>query len=37
MVMKYALMADAYEKIEGTTKRLEITPTVDFLKKHLKQ
>jgi len=32
--MKYSLMADAYEKIEGTTKRLEITDyPVEFLKK----
>jgi len=32
--MKYALMADAYEKIESTTKRLEMTAyLVDFLKK----
>jgi DNA ligase-1 len=31
--MKYALMADAYEKIEGTTKRLEMTAyLVEFLK-----
>jgi len=32
--MKYSLMADAYEKIEGTTKRLEMTDyLVDFIKK----
>jgi DNA ligase-1 len=32
--MKYSLMADAYEKIEGTTKRLEMTSyLVEFLKK----
>jgi len=32
--MKYALMADAYEKIESTTKRLEMTDyLVEFLKK----
>jgi DNA ligase-1 len=32
--MKYLLMADAYEKIEGTTKRLEMTDyLVEFLKK----
>jgi DNA ligase-1 len=32
--MKYFLMADAYEKIEGTTKRLEMTDyLVEFLKK----
>ncbi len=32
--MKYAFIADAYEKIEGTTKRLEMTDhVVDFLKK----
>ena len=31
--MKYASMADAYEKIEGTTKRLEMTAyLVEFLK-----
>ncbi len=31
--MKYAFMADAYEKIEGTTKRLEMTAhLVEFLK-----
>jgi len=33
-IMKYSLMADAYEKIEGTTKRLEMTDyLVEFLKK----
>jgi len=33
-VMKYSLMADAYEKIEATTKRLEMTDyLVEFLKK----
>ena len=33
MVMKYSLMADAYEKIESTTKRLEMTNyLVEFLK-----
>ncbi len=32
--MKYSLMADAYEKIEATTKRLEMTDhLVEFLKK----
>jgi len=32
--MKYSLMADAYEKIESTTKRLEMTDyLVEFLKK----
>ena len=32
--MKYSLMADAYEKIEGTTKRLEMTSyLVEFLRK----
>jgi len=32
--MKYAFMADAYEKIESTTKRLEMTDhLVEFLKK----
>jgi len=32
--MKYAVMADAYEKIEATTKRLEMTDyLVEFLKK----
>jgi len=32
--MKYAVMADAYEKIESTTKRLEMTDyLVEFLKK----
>lgn len=32
--MKYSLMADAYEKIEATTKRLEMTDyLVDFLRK----
>jgi len=32
--MKYALMADAYEKIESTTKRLEMTDyLVEFLRK----
>ncbi|MCW4021484.1 MAG: ATP-dependent DNA ligase [Candidatus Bathyarchaeota archaeon] len=32
--MKYSLVADAYEKIENTTKRLEMTDyLVDFLKK----
>ena len=32
--MKYASMADAYEKIESTTKRLEMTDhLVEFLKK----
>jgi len=32
--MKYVLMADAYEKIESTTKRLEMTDyLVEFLKK----
>jgi len=32
--MKYSLIADAYEKIEGTTKRLEMTDyLVEFLKK----
>ena len=34
LVMKYSLMADAYEKIEATTKRLEMTDyLVEFLKK----
>jgi DNA ligase-1 len=34
MFMKYSLMADAYEKIEATTKRLEMTDyLVEFLKK----
>jgi len=34
IVMKYSLMADAYEKIEATTKRLEMTDyLVEFLKK----
>src|SRR3972149_10230387 len=34
LVMKYSLMADAYEKIESTTKRLEMTDyLVEFLKK----
>lgn len=33
-VMKYSVMADAYEKIEATTKRLEMTDyLVEFLKK----
>ena len=33
MVMKYSIMADAYEKIESTTKRLEMTDyLVEFLK-----
>jgi DNA ligase-1 len=33
-IMKYSLMADAYEKIEATTKRLEMTDyLVEFLKK----
>jgi len=36
--MKYSLMADAYEKIEATTKRLEMTDyLVEFLKKTPKQ
>src|SRR4030065_2966604 len=34
LVMKYSLMADAYERIEATTKRLEMTAhLVEFLKK----
>ena len=34
LVMKYSLVADAYEKIEATTKRLEMTDyLVEFLKK----
>jgi len=33
MVMKYSMIADAYEKIESTTKRLEMTDhLVEFLK-----
>jgi len=37
-VMKYSLMADAYEKIEATTKRLEMTDyLVEFLKKTPKE
>ena len=36
--MKYLLMADAYEKIEGTTKRLEMTDyLVEFLKETPKE
>ena len=33
--MKYSFMADAYERIEGTTKRLEMTDyLVEFLKEN---
>ena len=36
--MKYSFMADAYEKIEGTTKRLEMTDyLVEFLKETPKE